>query len=59
MNGLIKLSDKEISKLVNQVLEEINDESAKKVREAKIEKAKARLNSPEFLDEIRYWHKLH
>ena len=44
LNGLIKLSDKEISKLVNQVLEEINDESAKKVREAKIEKAKARLN---------------
>lgn len=44
LNSLIKLSDKEISKLVNQVLEEINDESAKKVREAKIEKAKARLN---------------
>ena len=44
LNSLIKLSDKEISKLVNQVLEEMNDESAKKVREAKIEKAKARLN---------------
>ena len=44
LNSLIKLSDKEISKLVHQVLEEINDESAKKVREAKIEKAKARLN---------------
>lgn len=44
LNSLIKLADKEISKLVNQVLEEINDESAKKVREAKIEKAKARLN---------------
>ena len=44
LNSLIKLSDKEISKLVNQVLEEINDESAKKVREAKIEKARARLN---------------
>ena len=44
LNSLIKLSDKEISKLVNQVLEEINDEYAKKVREAKIEKAKARLN---------------
>ena len=44
LNSLIKLSDKEISKLANQVLEEINDESAKKVREAKIEKAKARLN---------------
>lgn len=44
LNSLIKLPDKEISKLVNQVLEEINDESAKKVREAKIEKAKARLN---------------
>lgn len=44
LNSLIKLSDKEISKLVNQVLEEINDESAKKVRGAKIEKAKARLN---------------
>ena len=44
LNSLIKLSDKEISKLVNQVLEKINDESAKKVREAKIEKAKARLN---------------
>ena len=44
LNSLIKLSDKEISKLVNQVLEEINDESAKKVREAKIEKAKTRLN---------------
>ena len=43
LNSLIKLSDKEISKLVNQVLEEINDESAKKVREAKNEKAKARL----------------
>ena len=44
LNSLIKLSDKEISKLVNQVLEEINDESAKKVREAKIEKARTRLN---------------
>ena len=44
LNSLIKLSDKEISKLVNQVLEEIHDESAKKVREAKIEKARTRLN---------------
>lgn len=44
LNSLIKLSDKEISKLVNQVLEEIHDESAQKLREAKIEKAKTRLN---------------
>lgn len=44
LNSLIKLSDKEISKLVNQVLEEIHDDSAQKVREAKIEKARTRLN---------------
>lgn len=44
LNSLIKLSDKEISKLVNQVLEEIHDESAQKLREAKIEKARTRLN---------------
>ena len=44
LNSLIKLPDKEISKLVNQVLEEIHDESAQKLREAKIEKARTRLN---------------
>lgn len=43
LNSLISLSDEQIDALVNQVLEELHDESAKKVKEAKIEKSKSRL----------------
>ena len=43
LNSLINLTDLEIDALVNSVLEEMNDASAEKVRENKIEKSRARL----------------
>lgn len=44
LNSLINLTDAEIDALVNGVLEEMNDASAEKERESKIEKSQARLN---------------
>lgn len=44
LNRLIALTDEQIDAMVNRVLEELHDESAKQIREAKIEKSKARLN---------------
>ena len=43
LNSLINLTDAEIDALVNGVLEEMNDVSAEKERESKIEKSQARL----------------
>lgn len=43
LNSLINLTDAEIDALVNGVLEEMNDASAEKERESKIEKSQARL----------------
>lgn len=43
LNSLISLTDDEIDALVNNVLEEMNDASAEKVREKQIEKSQARL----------------
>lgn len=43
LNSLINLTDAEIDALVNSVLEEMNDVSAEKERESKIEKSQARL----------------
>lgn len=43
LNSLINLTDAEIDALVNDVLEEMNDASAEKERESKIEKSQARL----------------
>lgn len=43
LNSLINLTDAEIDALVNGVLEEMNDASAEKERESKIEKSRARL----------------
>lgn len=43
LNSLINLTDAEIDALVNSVLEEMNDVSAEKARESKIEKSQARL----------------
>lgn len=43
LNSLINLTDAEIGALVNGVLEEMNDASAEKERESKIEKSQARL----------------
>lgn len=43
LNSLINLTDAEIDALVNGVLEEMNDASAEKERESKIEKSQAHL----------------
>lgn len=43
LNSLINLTDAEIDALVNGVLEEMNETSAEKERESKIEKSQARL----------------
>ena len=43
LNSLINLTDAEIDALVNGVLEEMNDVSAEKERESRIEKSQARL----------------
>lgn len=43
LNSLINLTDAEIDALVNGVLEEMNDASAEKERQSKIEKSQARL----------------
>ncbi len=43
LNSLINLTNAEIDALVNSVLEEMNDVSAEKERESKIEKSQARL----------------